>query len=93
MSDTVGLEFIGMRLDGIQKDLADVRRRQVDLSHRFNGFEQRLIAFEQRFGSLELRFSSIEEWFDHVVTRISGLEASMAEALLMLRKLQRPPAP
>jgi septal ring factor EnvC (AmiA/AmiB activator) len=86
MSSTVDLEFIGMRLDGIQADLADVRRRQVDLSHRFNGFEQRL-------GSLELRFNSVEERLDHVVTRISGLEANMAEALLMLRKLTSAGAP
>jgi hypothetical protein len=74
MSETVSLEFIGRRLDAVQADQADLRRRVVALADRFG-------VVEARIGGLESRMSGIEERMDLLIERM-GRQETLIERIL-----------
>jgi len=80
MSETVSWQFIGRRLDSVQADVADVRRRQINLADRFSGLED-------RFGTLERRMATLEDRMDAMVERQSKLEETGARTLFLLERI------
>jgi predicted nucleic acid-binding Zn-ribbon protein len=91
MSDTpdatVSWEFLGRRLDSVQVDVADVRRRLATLADRFGGIEDRISGLEARMSIIERRQGGVETRIDAMVERISGLEAVSHRALLLLERI------
>jgi predicted nucleic acid-binding Zn-ribbon protein len=93
MSETISLEFVTRRLDAVQNDQADLRRRMIALAERFGGIEIRIGAIEGRIGGIENRMSAFEERMDLLIERMSKQEANISRALLLLERLAPPPAP
>jgi hypothetical protein len=91
MSDTVSLEFVTRRLDAVQNDQADLRRRMIALAERFGAVEARIGGIESRMGGLENRMSAIEERMDLLIERMGRQEAHLSRALLLLERLVPPP--
>ena len=89
MSDTVSLEFIGRRLDTVQNDLADVRRRMGGLSERFNSLEIRIGGIESRFNSLESRMAGIEQRLDGFADQATRTAEQTARMALLLERIAR----
>lgn len=92
MSDTtVSWEFIGRRLDAVQADTADIRRRMIGLTERFdaleNNIKERLATLEGRVGSVERRMTNLESRMDAMVERQSKLEATAARTLFLLQRM------
>jgi predicted nucleic acid-binding Zn-ribbon protein len=87
MSATVSLEFIGHRLDSVQNDVADVRRRMVALADRFGTVETRISGIEDRLSLVEKRQGILETRIDALVERISGLEAVSHRSLALLERV------
>jgi chromosome segregation ATPase len=79
-SSAVSLEFIGRRLDAVQNDVADVRRRMGTLTDRFDGLEGRMSTIEKRQGTLEMRI-------DALVERISSLETITHRGNALLERI------
>ena len=76
MSDTtVTVDFIGRRLDSVQGDQPDLRRRMISLAERFSAIEGRIGAVEHRIGGLENRMSATDERIDLVIDRLHRIEA------------------
>jgi predicted nuclease with TOPRIM domain len=82
MGETVTVEFIGRRLDTIQNDQRDLRRRLIALTERFG-------AIEARFGHLEARAAIIEERLDELVDRTGRLEETQNRMLTILTDVAR----
>ncbi len=80
MSETVSWQFVGRRLDSVQADTADIRRRIVTLAERFG-------ALESRMGGIEQRQAILEERMDAMVERQSRLEQTGARTLYLLERL------
>jgi hypothetical protein len=87
MSETVSLEFIGRRLDAVQANQADLRRRMVALGERFGAVELRIGAMEGRIGGLEARTAGIEERMDLLIERMGRQEVNTSRALLLLGRI------
>ena len=86
MSETVSLE-IGRRLDAVQADVADVRRRMVSLLERFDGLLDRLENIDAGVGRLERRMNGLEVRMDAMVERQSKQEELLHRALLLLERI------
>jgi hypothetical protein len=96
MSETVSLEFIARRLDSVQIDTADVRRRMIVLAERFDSMVGKLDVIENRFGMIEARMASIdrrqavlEQRMDAAVDRISRLEGTADRILLLVERIAK----
>ena len=87
MSETVSLEFIGRRLDAVQADVADVRRRIVSLLERHDGLLDRLENIDGGVGRLERRMNGLEVRMDAMVERQSKQEELLHRALLLLERI------
>jgi hypothetical protein len=87
MSETVSLEFIGRRLDSIQADTADVRRRMIALGERFGSVETRIGGLESRLDGIDRRFATIEDRMDAMVERQGKLELTCNRTLFLLERL------
>jgi hypothetical protein len=87
MSETVSLEFIGRRLDAVQADVADVRRRIVSLLERHDGLLDRLENIDVGVGRLERRMNGLEVRMDAMVERQSKQEELLHRALLLLERI------
>ena len=90
MSDTLSQEFIGRRLDSLQRDFADVRRRMIAVEEHLESFDKRITArfgeLDSRMTSVERRLTTVEQRLDAVVERISNLEGLHHRALYFLEK-------
>jgi hypothetical protein len=87
MPETVSLEFIGRRLDAVQADVADVRRRIVSLLERHGGLLDRLENIDVGVGRLERRMNGLEVRMDAMVERQSKQEELLHRALLLLERI------
>jgi len=87
MSETVSLEFIGRRLDAVQADIADVRRRIGSLLERHDGLLDRLENIDVGVGRLERRMNGLEARMDAMVERQSKQEELLHRALLLLERI------
>jgi predicted nucleic acid-binding Zn-ribbon protein len=87
VSETVSWQFVGRRLDSVQADTADIRRRMVTLADRFGGLEGRMSGLEDRMSGIERRQGTLEERMDAMVERQSKLEATSARTLFLLQRL------
>lgn len=85
--ETVSWQFVGRRLDSVQNDVADVRRRMIALADRFGTIETRFGGMEARMDSLERRQGTLEERIDAVVERQGKLEEIGAKTLLLVERL------
>ena len=96
ISEAPTLEFIQRRLDSVQADVADVRRRMVAIGERFGSLETRFGAIETRIGAMETRIagmethlSGIEARLDHAAERAAKTDESLARILLLLEAGKR----
>jgi hypothetical protein len=80
MSETVSLEFIGRRLDAVQVDVADVRRRMARLVEDIH-------ELKRRFASLELAFDIQVQRMDAMVERQSKQEELLHRVLLLTERM------
>jgi len=84
---TTSWQFIGRRLDVVQADTADIRRRMATLIERFSGLADRLDEVGRHMASLERRQTTLEERMDAIVDRQSKLELTGARTLYLLQRL------
>lgn len=84
MSETVSLEFIGRRLDSVQNDMADVRRRMVALVERFDRVAGQIDELTAEVRSIGRRPRNLEDRIDAVVNRLTGIETSNARIIMLL---------
>jgi hypothetical protein len=91
MSETVSLEFVTRRLDAVQNDQADLRRRMIALAERFGVVEARIGAIEGRMSGIENRMTAFEERMDLLIERMGRQESNISRALLLLERLVPPP--
>ena len=88
---TVSWEFIGRRLDAVQADTADIRRRMIGLTERFDALEnnitERFASLEGRVTSIERRMTNLEARMDAMVERQSKLEQTAARTLFLLQRM------
>ena len=87
MSETVSLEFVTRRLDAVQNDQADLRRRMIALAERFGVVEARIGAIEGRMSGIENRMTAFEERMDLLIERMGRQESNISRALLLLERL------
>jgi hypothetical protein len=78
--DNVDFGFIAGRLDTVQKDQADMRRRVIETNTKIDRLTTRV-------GDIEQQINGVTERMDHVVDRISKLETGMTEVLFHLRRM------
>jgi hypothetical protein len=87
----VSWQFIGRRLDAVQADTADIRRRTIAQTERFNALEttitERLTALDNRAASLDRRLVTLEARMDAMVERQSRLETTGARTLFLVERL------
>ena len=95
-SEAPSPEFIQRRLDSVQADVADVRRRMVAIGERFGPLETRFGAIETRIGAMETRIagmesrlSGIEARLDHAAERAAKTDESLARVLLLVEAGKR----
>ena len=90
-ASTVTLEFIGRRLDAVQADTADIRRRMISQTERFDTLEatitERFAMLDNRVSSIERRMTTLEARMDAMVERQSKLEITSARMLHLLQRL------
>ena len=89
MSETVSLEFIGRRLDAIQADVADVRRRMIGLTDRFEGVEGKITLLSDDVRRLERRMHTLEVRMDAMVERQSKQEELLHRVLLLTEHIAK----
>jgi uncharacterized protein YPO0396 len=87
----VSWQFIGRRLDAVQADTADIRRRVISQTERFNALEntisERFTALDNRVASLDRRLVTLEARMDAMVERQSRLDTTAARTLFLLQRL------
>jgi predicted nucleic acid-binding Zn-ribbon protein len=86
-SETISWQFIGRRLDAVQNDVADVRRRMGMLTDRFGGIEDRIGGLENRMSTIEKRQGTLETRIDALVERISSLETITHQGNALLQRI------
>jgi predicted nucleic acid-binding Zn-ribbon protein len=89
MSETVSIEFIGRRLDVIQADVADVRRRMVALTDRFEGVENKITLLSDDVRRIERRMHTLEARMDAMVERQSKQEELLHRVLLLTEHIAK----
>jgi predicted nucleic acid-binding Zn-ribbon protein len=89
VSETVSLEFIGRRLDAIQADVADVRRRMIGLTDRFEGVEGKITLLSDDVRRLERRMHTLEVRMDAMVERQSKQEELLHRVLLLTERMAK----
>jgi predicted nucleic acid-binding Zn-ribbon protein len=89
MSETVSIEFIGRRLDVIQADVADVRRRMVALTDRFEGVENKITLLSDDVRRIERRMHTLEARMDAMVERQSKQEELLHRVLLLTERMAK----
>jgi predicted nucleic acid-binding Zn-ribbon protein len=89
VSETVSLEFIGRRLDAIQADVADVRRRMIGLTDRFEGVEGKITLLSDDVRRLERRMHTLEVRMDAMVERQSKQEELLHRVLLLTEHIAK----
>jgi len=86
MSETISLEFIQRRLESIQNDTADVRRRMGTLIDRCRLIEERVDVQTSEIRSLGKQQAILTERLDTVVNRLTGIETTNAEILMLIKR-------
>jgi uncharacterized protein YlxW (UPF0749 family) len=87
VSESVSLEFIGRRLDSVQADVADVRRRMAGFVERFESVEANLDHLRAGVGRLDTRMGLLETRMDAMVERQSKQEELLQRTLLMTQRI------
>jgi hypothetical protein len=90
-SETISWQFIGRRLDAVQADTADIRRRSISQTERFDALEatigERFTSLDNRIASLDRRLVTLEARMDAMVERQSRLETTAARTLFLVQRL------
>ena len=79
MSETVSLESIARRLDGLQNNVSGVNRRMITLEN----------TLAQRMAALEFRLAGLEEGANQLSDRISALETGVNSLILLVERIAR----
>ena len=79
MSETVSLESIARRLDGLQNNVSGVNRRLISLES----------SLTERMGALEVRAAALEGSLDHLTDRIRALETGVNSLILLVQRIAR----
>jgi predicted nucleic acid-binding Zn-ribbon protein len=86
-TEVISWQFVSRRLDAVQADTADIRRRMTRLEDRFTGLEDRFSGLERRMDTLERGLTTLETRMDALVERQSKLEITAARTLFLLQRL------
>lgn len=79
MSETVSLESVARRLDGLQNNVSGVNRRLISLE----------TSLTERMGALEARTAALEDCIDQLAERIGALETGMNSLILLIQRIAK----
>ena len=86
-ASTVSLEFIGRRLDAVQADTADIRRRMIRVEERLDGVVRQIDGVVRDVQDVRRAQSVLEERMSAMVDRQSKLEHTTARTLFLMQRL------
>jgi uncharacterized coiled-coil protein SlyX len=79
MSETVSLESVARRLDGLQNNVSGVNRRLISLES----------SLTERMAALEARTAAQEGSVDHLTDRIRALETGVNSLILLVQRIAK----
>ena len=79
MSETISLESVARRLDGLQNNVSGVNRRLILLE---SSLTERMVA-------LEARTAALEGSITHLTDRIGTLETSVNSLILLVQRIAK----